>query len=106
MYRSPPFWAVLRQRQTPLISVARGPAALAEPETVLLHALSLLGGRPAAARSIFRRAGGCTPSPLHAVVGIVGDFERWRSLVDLGHAQPPGTAVAAGVGDEALPDAL
>ena len=86
--------------------LARGKAGLAEPETVLLHALLLLGGRPAAARSIVRRDGGRTPSPLHAVVGVVGDFELGYALVDLGQAQPPGAAVAAGVGDELFPDAL
>src|SRR5512137_1441603 len=88
------------------MSLARGKAGLAEPETVLLHALSLFGGRSAAARSIFRRVGRCTPSSLHAVVGIVGDFELQRALVDLDQAQPPGTTVRAGVGDEALPDAF
>jgi len=86
--------------------LARGKAGLAEPETVLLHALLLLGGRPAAARSIVRRDRGRTPSPLHAVVGVVGDFELGYALVDLGQAQPPGAAVAAGVGDELFPDAL
>src|SRR5512143_3668334 len=88
------------------MSLARGKTGLAEPETVLLHALLLLGGRPATAGSMVRRAGGRTPSPLHAVVGVVSDFELRHALVDLGQAQPPGAAVAAGVGDEVLPDAL
>src|SRR5208283_5949802 len=77
----------LGQEERP--SLARRPTRLAEPGAVFFHACALFGWDLAAAGGEFRRARGGAPAAFHAVVGVVGDFQSGKALVDFAQAQAP-----------------